>query len=266
MKTFAYGYRASEINPITIFPIKDGTRLIKFDNGKSERAVVAASAGPHFRGALCPRPDYNDGTSMLAGITKRFLSKPPNKERHIIRGLRRFTKRWIKKNLKPLSTDTDVSFETWLARLNATASRKLGLKRLKDKDISIFSDMRNFHNKSFMKDESYREYKYPRAINSRSDEFKIYSGPIFKCIEDIVYRHPAFIKHVPVSERPAYIKRMLYRVGSSYIETDYTSFEALFTKEIMLAVEMQLYEYMTSEIEGGKEWYNVIRRDRKSVV
>jgi hypothetical protein len=52
---------------------------------------------------------------------------------------------------------------------------------------------------SFVKDEHYEGWKYPRLINSRSDQFKVFIGPTIKAMEHLVYSHlPEFIKHVPV--------------------------------------------------------------------
>jgi hypothetical protein len=96
---------------------------------------------------------------------------------------------------------------------------------------------------SFEKGESYPDFKYPRWINSRSDAFKAYSGRFFKSIEMAVFELPWFIKHVPVRDRPMKIAS-LEHAGCVYWATDYTSFEASFSPEIMKAVECQLYEYM----------------------
>lgn len=77
-------------------------------------------------------------------------------------------------------------------------------------------------------------------INSRSDYFKVFSGPYFKAVENVLYQLPVFIKHVPVPER---FKRVLElkRSYKYYYSTDYTSFEAHFTRKLMAAVECQLY-------------------------
>jgi hypothetical protein len=73
-------------------------------------------------------------------------------------------------------------------------------------------------------------------------------GPIFKLIELQVFQHPAFIKHVPVCDRPEYIYERLYAEGGKYVTTDYTSFESLFTRSLMMACEMRLYMYMTRNL------------------
>lgn len=98
-------------------------------------------------------------------------------------------------------------------------------------------------NKSFMKCETYCEYKYPRGINSRSDSFKIFSGPYFKAIEKQLFSHTAFIKHVPQRQRTAYISSLLSGC-SHYFATDFTSFESSFCREVMNALEFELYDYM----------------------
>jgi len=113
---------------------------------------------------------------------------------------------------------------------------------------------RDFVCKSFPKDETYPEFKHIRGINSRTDAFKCKVGPIFKAIEKIVYSHPSFIKHVPVHKRPIYIMEMLNEHGGKYLATDYTAFESLFVKEIMKAVEFELYDYMTSQLPEHDEF------------
>lgn len=91
-----------------------------------------------------------------------------------------------------------------------------------------------------MKLEAYNCYKAARMINSRSDYFKVFSGPYFKSIEQQIFAMSTFIKHVPVPER--YKKVLALKRGYKYYySTDYTSFEAHFTETVMQAVECQLY-------------------------
>jgi hypothetical protein len=64
---------------------------------------------------------------------------------------------------------------------------------------------------------------------------------------------------VAVADRPKYIKDMLYKVGASYVATDYTAFESLFVASLMDAVEFELYEYMTQNLPDGPIWVDVLR-------
>lgn len=117
--------------------------------------------------------------------------------------------------------------------------------------------VRMFLNKSFRKLERYPvfkpdfEYKHARAINSRSDLFKVLTGPYFHLMERIVFNLvPFFVKYVPVSQRPRYISDVL-RGMVKLLGTDHTAFEAHMTREILFACELQFYRFMLSECEGG---------------
>lgn len=109
-------------------------------------------------------------------------------------------------------------------------------------------DMKNFDVKSFIKEETYPEYKDSRCINARSDECKLLLGPYFKAIEEVTYENPYFIKHVPVCDRAEYIYNMLWTPDGKYVASDYTSFEAHFTPEMMHAIEFEFYSYMSAPL------------------
>jgi hypothetical protein len=144
--------------------------------------------------------------------------------------------------------------------MDASTIRKEQLTKVHHEMKLIGTNKSDFVCKSFMKDETYVEFKNARGINSRSDEFKVYCGPIFRAIEEVVYKDPSFIKKVPVADRPGYIMDRLYRYGSRYFASDYTTFEALFASEIMMCCEMQLYEYMSQRLKGGVQWYKTVRK------
>lgn len=152
-----------------------------------------------------------------------------------------YVSRWIHKHLTPLQHKPD--FEQWLNTTSYNGKRKEQLREARSK-YPIRPDYRKSKRiNSFIKQESYPEYKYPRWINSRTDQFKAYSGPFFKAIEEQVFKHHWFIKHVPVLDRASKILG-LSKAGARYIQTDFSSFEAHFTPELMEDCEMQLYEYM----------------------
>lgn len=107
--------------------------------------------------------------------------------------------------------------------------------------------------KSFTKAEFYRTWKHARAINARVDESKVLFGPIFKLIEEEVFKVKHFIKHVPIDERPKYIQEMCNMVGVPTAMTDATAYESSFTPEVM-SVERELYAYMTEHLPDGREF------------
>lgn len=140
--------------------------------------------------------------------------------------------------------DHELTFTEWLETTNYPEARKVELTKVYDMLAGRPPTAKQCSRiQSFIKTESYPEFKAPRWINSRSDAFKVYSGPFFKAIEQVLYARPEYIKHVPVCERPARIQG-LERAGRRYYGTDFTAFESSFSPEVLRAVECQLYRHM----------------------
>lgn len=190
-----------------IGPIKTNVRIGRHRSiDDDKRPIVAASLGCHVPGLTLCHPDPGSALTYEAGMRKRFATQTPVPDKKLIRDFTEWLKIEIRKDFEPLPSDSDTSLETWLAGTTYSDARKQEL-RLKFAAVDNIWDrnQKYFRVKSFMKDEWYPAYKHARPINSRSDEFKCVVGPIFKLIESAVYSHPAFIKHTPVSERPAEI-------------------------------------------------------------
>jgi len=227
-----------------------------------KRPVVQVSLGPVVVGAVRPHPCPLDPDTTIAGVRHRFLKKPPTPEESLLKKFRLHCRRVCRKEFTPISSDADVSVEQWLSHTDYPDWRRKELRVQWDGVASMWDpdkSHRYFRCSSFMKDEDYPTYKHARAINSRSDAFKCAVGPIFKLIEEQVYRHKAFIKHVPVSERPDYIMGYLNRDGAKYVATDYTAFESLFVRELMEACEFELYSHMTQHLPAGGEFMRLVR-------
>lgn len=190
---------------------------------------------------------------MTIGVQKRFAFAPPAPNPQLLRELTKYVSDYCREHIKPLRADTDVSFETWIGKTPYPAWRKRALTetytKLKETpytlaDVSLI--------KSFMKKETYPEYKYPRGINSRSDEFKCLFGPWIRCIEEEIYKLPEFIKHIPVKDRAEYVMNMIYDPNSVYMATDYSQYESHFTKELMEAIEFVVYKHMTQNLQNDE--------------
>lgn len=256
-----YGYRYGEQKLPPIGPVKEGTKfkdrpIIQND---SRRALQQFSLGCHWHEVALPHADTYDDLSVRAGVAKRFAFRPPTPKAGLIEEMVSFTKQFLQTHLTPLEPYADTSVETWLKKTSYPLWRRQELHRLWLCVGDIGEEPRYFNCKSFGKDETYPEFKHVRGINSRSDQFKCAVGPIFKLIEEQVYKLPEFIKHVPVADRPAYIMKRLYKEGAFYLQTDYTAFESLFTK-LLMKIEFELYKYMTRNLVGGPEWYRLVKR------
>lgn len=223
------------------------------------RPVLSKALPVCFIGATPPRPCPGDPASMVGGIVKRFGYKTPQLNRKMRRKFIKFVKLWLKKNLTPLTDDTVPGFDEWLAGCPYPVSRKVELARVWDKanrrpNINRFRKV-----KSFIKDETYPEWKYPRLINSRVDEAKCYFGPVVQAVSDVLFSRPEFIKTVPVAERPLFIRNLLESSGtnSDYTFTDYTAFEAHFTRDVMQMTQVLLFRHMTKGTQYQGEWMDM---------
>lgn len=255
----AYGYRYGEVPLPKLTRIK---RDVYFSDvawvDLKKRPPTAISMGCDVLDFAEPEPDDWDPWSMVAGVCKRFAAEPPRADKARMARLRDFVRKFIRANFRPLDRESDISIEGWLAESPYPEWRKEELRRAWAEVDCIFKK-RYTRCKSFRKAETYPSYKYNRGINSRTDPFKCFVGPTFKLMEKEVYKHPAFVKHIPARDRPRYIFEKLWGPGKTYLATDYTSFEALFTAELMECVEFELYDYMTRELPNRGEFMRAMR-------
>ncbi len=257
------GVRVEDIDfPSTRNDAHPTLEINKFRNDHQDgtRRPMAACLGPALKVGnnslprVRPRVDRDDPVTTLTGVVKRFAIDPPRPEGDRIRGLHDFVHDWLRDNLTPLSADVDFEFIYWINETNYNQTRRNELSRV-FYNLTSTPAKSEFLVKMFVKDEGYDSFKNARGINSRSDEFKVRVGPIFKLIEKEVFKLPCFIKKIPINERVNYIKDMM-GIHGPFMVSDYTAFESLFTKEIMSAVEMQLYQYMTSELPDW--WFDLV--------
>lgn len=252
-----YGYRVGEV-PLPKLPAWSNKAKYYIRNFEAKnRPPVKVSLGLHAPYTL-PHADPACSLTTIAGVRKRMASEPPKTNPAVMERFKAHVKKFVHEHFQPLDFGSDVSVETWLAATPYPEWRK---KELRETYLKMDGwDDRWAMLKCFMKDESYPEYKYPRGIYSRTDEYKILMGPIFALISKQLFAKEQTIKTVPIGDRPREIQRRLEFEGSRIFETDYTSFEASFVAEIQNACEVQLYEYMVSEISEGPIFMENYRR------
>lgn len=204
--------------------------------------------------------DTNDPLTIECSLKKRLLRSLPKPDPKWLEGLLRFTQKFCEDYIDEVSP---MSFDDWLEGLSFPQERKNQLIAAREALRGGRPKKRTCKKiKAFMKTEFYPSFKHGRMINSRVDEFKVFSGPFFKAIEKEVYALPWFIKHVPVPARPALIKA-LRKAGRRYFITDFTSFEASFIPEVMEAMECVLYRHCLKRTEDGQFICDVIMGKNK---
>ncbi len=210
------------------------------------RKPVLTSLGPILANMALPHPDLRDRDTMIAGVAKRMAVEMPVPDEAWLRELADFAREFLEKWCTPLSPDADLSFESWIETRPYPDWRKRELRQVYDQVRGMSLQERFRRVKAFMKDECYPEYKHGRGIYSRCDEFKVLFGPLVSAIESDMYHYPAFIKHVPVPDRPKYIADLLATTGQIFGATDYTSFETSFSPKIMKVLDHVMFDYYTS--------------------
>lgn len=233
-------------------------KFYQFPDSTARRPVMVALS-PIVRHSL-PHPDPCDPNSMLLGVLKRFCFRPSPPELDLLRRFGVFVDEWLSKHLEPLSPETDVSVSTWLASTNYPEWRRNELFKVYEDmgDVPVWTKPNWCKVKQFMKDESYSEYKYPRPINARVDQFKVATGPYFKAIEKVLFKLKWFVKYVPVEQRSQYVYDLLHVDGAKYCATDFTSFESLFVRVIMEVCEMKLYHHMTRRLPTYRHFVKML--------
>jgi len=195
-------------------------------------------------------PDAYFIPNKLFAVLKRVGAAGPKMGSGVCSDLRTFVRGLLNRlKIAPLLDSEVMSDEDWIAQARYPEWRKAQLREVL-KEHSVVR-VRHFRCKTFVKTETYSEYKYPRLINSRHDRFKVLTGAFFHAVEERVFKLPMFVKYVPVRDRPKYIQGYLNLDNMRVVATDYSSFEAWFTPEIMRAIEFQLYAHMARKLTAG---------------
>jgi len=100
-----------------------------------------------------------------------------------------------------------------------------------------------------MKDESYDTFKYPRAIYSRTDEFKCLYGPFTSLVDKIIFKLRFFIKKIPTAERPKFMAKEFEDLYGLFDVIDFERYEAHHTRELMYAIQWVLYKHIFQNVE-----------------
>lgn len=244
-----YGYSARHIPLPSPGVLKDSVKVTTHPVLAPQKRPGAVRLPISVAHAAPPLPDTSDPANKLIGCGYRLGKVLPKAKHTYIRKLKSF----VQTQLPLMFPDRPreyIDFNTWIENTNYTRMRKDTFRKMYEnnagkKPIEIIRVKKNKCVKSFVKEEFYPSYKYPRGIYSRTDEFKMVAGPVFKTIENIVFKYKAFIKKIPVELRPEYIEEMMNKYVGPAMATDYSSFEGSFTSELMEAVEFVVYDYFT---------------------
>jgi hypothetical protein len=242
------GSRYGELFQDPLPRVKSGTTIDVASTSVGSRAdigkAVAVNPNCGVSNYINYHVDQTNKPTIVAGFIKRVAVYTESDDK-VLRGeFYDYVRDWVRNNLVPLQSSYDFSFEHWLENTNYSEKRK---QQLRDIDARFVIPAHNPRTrcKSFIKDEFYEDVKYARTINSRADWFKINSGPLFKAIEQEIFKMPCFVKYVPASKRPSHVADLMQ--GSGFVSTsDFKAFEGSFSPKTVRNVEGYMYKYMLS--------------------
>jgi len=239
------------------------------------RRFVRGSLGCEYRGASYPQLDPNYTVNIVDSVAARIGRRVPELNPVSLTGLSVFVRKWLKSNISPLDAKADTSVENWLKDCPYPQYRKDELLRVYRNDRymgvsfilnEVGGPSLSSASKCFIKNETYATFKHGRSIFSRSDSFKVFSGPWFRLVEKVLFSTDWFIKKKPVDTRAAYLDNR-FKYGSIVgdplnkhfrtLNTDYTAYESSFVKELF-EIEFMLYSHVLQFVPGSREALEVI--------
>jgi hypothetical protein len=250
---YALGYRASEVplpQPRSDL-VQQGLATIKLPGCRRERSVNFRALRPEcIVNRFAPlSPDRHDPHTVECCFLARLMRDLPVPQQEALQGLSDYVRDFV----ATLPKVDKLPFEDWLNSTSYNDNRK---DQLRTAELELRGGYPTKKQRSaistHIKNESYASLKNSRAINSRSDIFKAWSGPYFKAIENLVYDLDGdvrFIKHIPMNQRATEIAK-LKCAGCHYYATDFTAYESHFTPAFLWACECQLYQAVLEERAG----------------
>lgn len=221
------------------------------------RQPVQVALGVQVEGMTMPHPDTSHGPTVAAGLAKRVCAQLPVPSPAALLEARDFVRELVKKTFTPLQADCDLTVETWLAASNYPAWKREELAAC-ERFLPGTLPRKLYEFKSFVKSEFYPEYKHARTIQAPTDEAKVHFGPIIAACEHEAFKHRAFIKKVPVADRPNYIMEM-FTPGVEVAASDFSSFEVSWQRAQMEAFELPFFEHMLQYIPGSQAFLEELK-------
>lgn len=256
-----YGYRQSDPgadtsklrthNPFEFTLRTDVSDLASYESTPVfDRRPMGAIHENHVVGAFRPTPDRKHIPSVLAGVVHRTSPAMPGVGSGAQKRLAKTTRLICEKYLTPLMEEEIISFDAYVDSLNKPEGYKRDLRQFHtDARIDQADSLGSIRiMASFIKDECYDSlFKYFRGIQGTSKKsFQMdianYYGRIVRSIEEEVYQSlPCNIKHTTPEQRVAMVRKL---ADSGLITSDYSSFEASHSEELLQSTVIPLFEHM----------------------
>ena len=234
----------------------------KTDTLSLDNAVMGVSLGVHVEGAVNFWPDTTCADGAVLGVMKRIAADMPPIDEDFFAEFEVFAKEFIINHLGEcvLTSDADLSLETWLAGTNYPGSRKEELRKVWAEFQGVLRN-KDFDVMSHVKFETYPLPKFFRGIYSRSDVFKCYFGPICAAIGKKFFHLKWFVKYLDAAGKLERMRELFDNDCVRIFSNDFTSFEATFVKMLM-RIEVFFFAFCLQCIGDRDEIMRNIKRTK----
>lgn len=251
--------------------LRPRSKLIEKGILRYQLPVVQAARRRMLRGLPIRVPGYvafcndtHDNHTMLNALTARLLRDVPEPDMNLISEFGKFTQHWLDRHL-PHGLPP-WSYDRWRSSLDMNhvqlsqfdAAHDLlefqgGLPTRKQcEDVTTFAKTESYYPKP----------KHNRLINSPSQVFKVFTGPMVKAVEEVLYELPYFVKHMTSAQRARKVASF-DQPGWHYYVTDFSAFEASLGPAFMEVCECLLYKHVLGDNAATQVLNYTITHKRK---
>jgi hypothetical protein len=248
-REFCYGYMTRDHLSRPLIEASSPTNLVcmvkDWGNFGQNRTPIGVVDHEFAQNIYMPRWDTTDVESTLLSFGQRVgLARPEYTENQL--KLMRFVTDRMNDEVIPLPPDEFFDFETYLKQNKKwTELEKEEMRRHFDLYCETLRIDKN--TTMFVKWEPGDEFKVCRLIFSVTLDIKVSRGPEIKAMEDWYFSQIRnHVKHLTSEQRLKYIKDTLGDIlDDEYIKsTDFRRFEHIFTKGMLLNVEVRHFLHM----------------------
>lgn len=201
-------------------------------------------------------PSISDPSNMVAACMHRFGCDMPEPKLDVMRDFVQYSRVFILRYVKHLADDDIKPFDAWLDGVGYSAARRDSLRNLRKNMIELSSKC--LVAKGFIKFESYKCPKNPRAILSYSDDSKVLLGPLINAMDKCQFKSLShlFVKGTDPADWP---KRLRDTFGTMPVNcTDFTSFEAHHRGDFAYIIYFWM-AHILRNVSGASVWRAMIK-------
>jgi len=236
----------------------------------ADRRVMATFSPFAVSGVAMPVSDRGHAITTLAGLAHRGAGSTPKPNPKHMAVKRRIVDEICEAHFPPLNDSDLLPFEQLLSGLSYNQTRIDTIRQMHEDRPGDFYQPEDRHKHGvsahrptgyFNKEEPYGSFKFPRGIHAMGAELlkaDVWGnmGRFIYAVQEVVYSIPPQIKHLT----PQGVAERLMALGpGSKTVSDYSSYEASFTRDVQESAQFRLYDHMASGLSQGSALMEHIR-------